>query len=99
MPDSRVIQGPYSEVVAWFARQMRHKLCVNKGRASSWRGEFHCALLKRLREEVEELEAALTNDDQTCGSAACIIKECADVANFAMMIADKKRLFSAGTVA
>jgi len=48
-------------------------------------------LLKRLKEEVIELEQALDTRARGYDRQAEILSECADVANFAMMIADKQR--------
>jgi hypothetical protein len=78
------------EPVQWFARQMELKLRENDHKG----GWSQCStwwLLSRLREEVNELE-------QTMYAAAAgdvcvdhVVSEAADVANFAMMIADIAR--------
>lgn len=47
-----------------------------------WQGMPYAFLMKRLREEIQELSEALGI------SNAAIIQEATDVANFAMMIAD-----------
>jgi NTP pyrophosphatase (non-canonical NTP hydrolase) len=87
------------EVMA-LARAMERKLRANDYRPG-WRGETRGWLLKRLRQETAELAEALalewslrfggrTEDaaDMVAAKAA-VLDECADVANFAMMLADK----------
>ena len=73
------------ESVLWFGDKMEHKLLAND-RKPGWEDLSDVYLLKRLHEEITELEAALGDT-----SAEAIILECADVANFAMMLADKRR--------
>jgi len=76
-----------------FSVQMVAKLLLTRHR-THW---MHCdadLLLKRLHDEVRELDvemSALVNAGQPLDShkRKAIIRECADVANFAMMIADK----------
>lgn len=64
----------------------RHMLC--KLRVNSDKGRWHTVdfryLMRRLREEVEELQAAVDGGRK----GQDIVDECADVANFAMFIAD-----------
>ena len=84
-----------------FADEMEAKLAANrhKGDRDGWARMRLDWLLKRLREEVDELERALPRratvrgiDDPSYeggGSPRQIAEECADVANFAMMIADR----------
>ncbi len=77
-----------------FAESMQRKLDRNKhkecrimnsgGTGRAWR---HCEifwLLHRLRQETEELEAAMDTADREA-----IMDEAADVGNFAMMIHDR----------
>jgi hypothetical protein len=47
--------------------------------------------LTRLREETDELEVALYQWALDTGTPQNVIDECADVANFAMMIASKMK--------
>ncbi len=70
--------------VKWFANQMEFKLKRNaKG---GWdECDIHF-LLKFLKREVAELEKSIS-----FGNKSDVIKEAADVANFAMMIADISR--------
>ena len=77
--------------VKWFAERMERKLKKNdyKGDGTSWRQGKLDPLLKRLKEETKELENeiyCLSIDNQEE-----IINEAADIANFAMMIADNAR--------
>lgn len=85
--------------VLWFAEQMELKL-----RGNDHKGGWDLCepqwLLKRLKEEVKELSETLSWRDADLGRSASegvlfrdvsneeIIKECADIANFALMIAD-----------
>lgn len=70
---------------------MKVKLILNNHKVH-WSNCNNGYLLHRLREEVKELDAALRDfrffarDKEETRQA--VIKECADVANFAMMIAD-----------
>jgi NTP pyrophosphatase (non-canonical NTP hydrolase) len=69
--------------LAWFAQQMEREL-----RDNDWKDHWStCSqrwLLNRLKQETAELERALTTGRE-------IASEAADVANFAMMIADNAR--------
>ena len=66
--------------VAWFANEMERQLEEN-GCKLGWERCTDKWLLKRLRQEVEELEQAVKKGKN-------VVEEAADVANFAMMIAD-----------
>ena len=76
--------------VKWFAEQMEKKLQKNDHR-SGWKDADEDFLLQRLQEEILELK------DEICEShiynSKKVIEECADVANFAMMIADNADRF------
>jgi len=75
---------------------MEHKLSTNrrKGDAAGWRADGPERLQPRLDDEVEELDHALSDHYSSTGrsnQAALrkeVLLEAADVANFAMMIAD-----------
>ena len=71
--------------VLTFAMRMHAKLNGNmhKGGRVNWINTRLEVLQSRLDDEVLELQEALKH-----GSAEDIANECADVANFAMMIAD-----------
>ena len=69
--------------VNWFAEQMELKLRDNDHKGG-WASCEHSWLLDRLKQEVGELEKALDQVD----NQENVIKEAADVANFALMIAD-----------
>lgn len=73
------------EEVLWFAERMELKLKANDHKGH-WSGEGYKYLLQRLKEEVSELENALEHMP-----SAIVIDEAADVANFAMMLADNHR--------
>ena len=78
--------GGWREVEACvreFGSAMRGKLKANqhKGNRAGWRTDSPQALLRRLREEVAELEHAVATGGD-------VRKESADVGNFAMMVAD-----------
>ena len=78
------------EPVRWFAEQMEEKLRANDHKPH-WSIAHPDYLIHRLFQEVNELwramEGELTADE--------VIKEAADVANFAMMIADNARRINA----
>lgn len=72
-----------------FYVDMEHKMGLPKNIAKGdWRGSgTHLNdLFDGLQHEVGELA-----DELVDGTPESIVKECADVANFAMMIADKAR--------
>jgi hypothetical protein len=64
---------------------MEYKLSLNrhKGDREGWSGDSPELLLARLKEEVTELLGAIHS-----GTDQQVLEEAADVANFAMMIAD-----------
>ena len=79
--------------VRWFAEQMERKLKANdyKEHWSECEDEW---LIERLGDECAELHRAYRSNRLPSNRAKqqqCIIDEAADVANFAMMIADKAR--------
>jgi hypothetical protein len=91
--------SPRAEVL-WFAQEMEGKLRANDHKGH-WDGCRFDYLSRRLAEESEELnKAILASSGQitlTRAEADRIIHEAADVANFAMMIADNaKRLRGGG---
>lgn len=69
-----------------FASAMQKELNNNSHKGiSSWRSDCELTyLFKRLKEEVLEIELAIKDSK----SEDVILSECADVGNFAMMIAD-----------
>lgn len=91
MPDQTSATWPF---VLAFACAMEHKLSLNrrKGDSAGWRRSGAHALQDRLDDEVEELAEALANYGPKaimCDSNRLhVLLEAADVANFAMMIAD-----------
>lgn len=77
-----------AEVLAWFTEQMRAKLDANQDKGG-W-SDMSVDLLWELMEEESnhELLPALNSPNTDWTN---VIEECADVANFAMMIADTAR--------
>lgn len=71
-------------ILARFHVEMAHQLYANRHK-SHWREESPAYLKRRLKEEVKELIGAI---DDSCVSGREVTAEAADVANFAMMIAD-----------
>lgn len=80
-PGSASRTWPY---VQRFAGQMEAKLLANahKGGPENWLSKDVWGLMECLRAEEKELRQAIES-----GSTAAIVKEAADVANFAMMVA------------
>jgi hypothetical protein len=73
--------------LGWFIEKMRSKLAVSKNLAKGdWRTASENYLVKRIDEEIVELKVELF--DAPRSDPEKIIKECADVANFAFMLAD-----------
>lgn len=76
--------------VRWFAEEMRRKLRENTHKTES-RALTLRELKGMLNREVSELADSLIMYRDNPQWADYVIRECADVANFAMMIADKVR--------
>ena len=72
-----------NKTVFEFALVMQEKLDDNADKGG-WEDTSFGYLLERLEEEIEELKNAIKEKS----SAFDISRECADVANFAMMISD-----------
>lgn len=66
-----------------FADEMEKKLHHNAWKDGGVGRDDIAYLVQRLRDEVEELERAISDDDN---SAQCVLGEAADVGNFAMFI-------------
>ena len=86
------MSDPTKHDVEWFATRMRAKLALPKNAAkrAPKPGE-ESYLLRRLLEEAEELRRWLTTDARHDRYAEAVIEECADVANFALFIAQLAR--------
>jgi NTP pyrophosphatase (non-canonical NTP hydrolase) len=80
---------PREEVIK-FAKAMECELRCNEGKGG-WKEEDVMWLLERLEEEVVELRQAVDRASSWRIAATVILAEAADVANFAMMIADVTR--------
>jgi hypothetical protein len=75
--------------LAWFVEEMRAKLALPRNQAKGeWRNNSEWGLLFMLRDEVNELEQIMDSFAMGETTEAEVIKECADVAGFAMMLAD-----------
>ena len=68
-----------------FAEEMEKVLARHDNHKSGYQACTYHYLFGRLLDEVRELHAAIYEDDNN----ADIVNECVDIANFAMMIADK----------
>lgn len=72
--------------VKWFSKKMQSQLDANDHKGScwdrGWSGMSQKWLLKRLKQEVKELEQEILYSGKN------VVEEAADVANFAHMIAD-----------
>jgi hypothetical protein len=71
-----------------FSREMETRLVKNAHKGCSWREDDVGSLLRRLRQEFGELEEAIYLGKGN------VVHEAADVANFAMMIADLNKNWS-----
>lgn len=85
--------------VAWFAQKMEEKLRENDDLKKHWSSMDEDDLLDLMRGEFEELFEKCSNigfdiffKKITCDKKIeSLILECADIANYAMMIADNAR--------
>ena len=74
--------------VAAFAQAMEAQLRANDHKPG-WRGDSPEILMRRLYEEAGELRRCVVcREPWSAEEAARVLKEAADVANFAMMVAD-----------
>lgn len=81
--------------VDWFAERMKQKLRKPENEAKGgWREDPFLVLLGRLNEERKELAAELCDDDKHSFDYEAIMSEAADVANFALFIADRARVLA-----
>jgi len=78
----------------WFAEQMEAKLRENEHKGG-WENESLSWLYTRMIEEAEEVKEEIKAAFEREVDYNKIIREAADVANFAMMIADVARLIKA----
>lgn len=70
--------------VRWFANEMEKQLKLNEHKGG-WQNSSYGYLIAKINEEIKELELEL---EAEILNYQRIIKEAADVGNFAMMIAD-----------
>jgi NTP pyrophosphatase (non-canonical NTP hydrolase) len=78
------------EPVRWFAEQMERKLKANDHKGG-WDIDELWRLMDRLNQEAQELRRAFNRRPIESFSWQEVIDEAADVANFAMMLADRAR--------
>lgn len=99
MKPTRAAKSATRPWVDAFAGEMEAKLAANrhKGDRDGWRCETAGWLMGKLKDEVDELQAVLMRRHTQCSCGLVterdaqpseIRAECADIANFAMMIAD-----------
>lgn len=81
-----MIESPTSKSVLDFAEVMEYKLSLNrhKGDREGWLKAELPAMIEYLWEETEELKLVLATES----FPEIVEREAADIANFAMMIAD-----------
>lgn len=77
--------SPYDKVIGDFTAVMRDKMVENTHKGDTWQTMDIKELLDRLEEEYRELVQAIIYDV----GAVHVTKEAADIANFAMMVADR----------
>lgn len=98
-PDYPEQEGELRELIRRFSDHMLLKLLHHrhKGGPRAWRFDSPEALLRRIDDERTELAEAIRQARQVGGGIttpeqrASVRKEAADVANFAMMVADLYR--------
>lgn len=78
------VQPALRPSVTWFAQEMETVLQANDHKGG-WEDCTLPYLTERLIQETGELVVALMEDDPAVFD---VVKECADIANFAMMIAE-----------
>ena len=78
---------PWTAATAWFKRMMDTKIHENVHKGH-WADDDWVTLFGLMLDEVEELKEELDKPEH---DAVAIAREAADVANFAMMIADNAR--------
>lgn len=97
-PDGYTVLTTVRPEVIWFANKMEEKLALNDHKGG-WKACDVDMLIDRMQEEIDELKDAWWKRKNDWGRSAGegfmfvptnedLIKECADVANFAMMVAD-----------
>lgn len=81
-------------VVPDFSELMIKQLAAHGERGHSWKNDDPGSLLERAKEELKEVEDALNKLNASAPNRKLfrhLAKECADVANFMMMIIDSTR--------
>jgi hypothetical protein len=75
------------ESVQWFATVMEVVLRKNDHKGG-WENEPFQYFIDRMRDELSEIEGAIANLRPSDGDLIDLVNECADLANFAMMLAE-----------
>lgn len=89
-PDASAVLVRLTRMVGWFSAIMLDKLNRNAGKGILWREDSEASLLLRVEDEMRELQDAMSSDDGGKRGLERIVDECADAANFLMMIADRR---------
>lgn len=91
-PSTNVLENWVDEAVMSFIVDMKYKLRLNNHKGH-WKEQFTSALYAKLVGEMVELDLVLEQYAMIPDSKLLldIVHECADVANFAMMIADNAK--------
>lgn len=81
------------EEVAWFVERMEEKMSKHDSdRGDGWKEKDITLLTGRVWEELQELRDIIAElEDEDEEKVVSAIYECADVANFAMMVANNLR--------
>lgn len=79
----------YNRAVALFNLSMRAKFVMKLKEKGGWQGIHYDYALKRLHQESGELSAALMSFPKGPSELRAIVDEAADVANFALFIANR----------
>lgn len=91
--DLVTLENWVDQAVMSFVIDMKYKLRLNNHKGH-WKDQHVVALFKKLEHEVAELEDALQDldvDRLNGKDLLAVVHECADVANFALMIADNAK--------
>lgn len=75
------------QIIREFADAMEERMAANDDKPGNWRDDTVASLFDRLDDEANELRTAIDIGDDL----EAVIREGADVANFAMIIVDWAR--------
>ena len=77
--------------VLWFGEEMEFKLRENSLKGCLGLSCSYEYLISQLEEEIMELKEAMADEEKSYKHRK-VIRECADIGNFAMMIANRARV-------